>query len=54
MDRTPGEPTLCVKGGCLVGLNKEMIAKAAHVWCKEAVVEVPEGVERWEENPGRG
>lgn len=54
IDRIPGEPTLCVKGGCLVGLKKEMMARAAHVWCKEAVVEVPEGVERWEENPGRG
>ncbi|KAL1970817.1 hypothetical protein VTN77DRAFT_2651 [Rasamsonia byssochlamydoides] len=54
IDRIPGEPTLCVKGGCLVGLNRAMMTKAAHVWCKEAVVEVPEGVERWEENPRWG
>jgi hypothetical protein len=55
--RTDGEKTLCVKGGCLVGLTKEMMTQkgvpggVSHIWCKSAVVEIPEGVERWEEEP---
>jgi hypothetical protein len=55
--RADGEKTLSVKGGCLVGLTKEMVmgegvpGGVSHIWCKRAVVEIPEGVERWEEEP---
>ena len=52
--KTEGKETLSVKGGCLVGLTKEMMtAKGGvrHIWCKRAVVEIPEGVERSEEEP---
>jgi hypothetical protein len=52
--RTDGEETLSVKGGCLVGLTKDMMTEkgeVTHVWCKSAVVEIPDGVERWEEEP---
>ena len=53
--KTDGEETLSVKGGCLVGLTREMMTAAggrvAHIWCKSAVVEIPDGVERWEEEP---
>jgi hypothetical protein len=51
MHRARGEKTLSVKGGCLVRLDKTMMARAIHIWCKEAVVEIPDGVERWEEEP---
>lgn len=43
-----------MKAGCLVGLNRELMRTAAHIWCKEAIVEIPEGVERWEEEPEGG
>ena len=52
--KTEGDETLCVKGGCLMGLTKEMMTDkdgVVHIWCKRAVVEIPEGVERWEEEP---
>jgi hypothetical protein len=49
--RTDGEKTLSLKGGCLVGLTKEMMTGVSHIWCKSAVVEIPEGVDRWEEEP---
>lgn len=49
--RTHGEDSLGVKGGCLEGLTKEMMSKAVHIWCKEAVMEIPTGAERWEEEP---
>ena len=52
--KTEGKETLSVKGGCLVGLNKEMLTKeggVAHIRCMSAVVEIPDGVERWEEEP---
>jgi hypothetical protein len=49
--RTHGEDALSVKGGCLEGLSRQMMAKAVHIWCKEAVMEIPAGVERWEEEP---
>ena len=55
--KSEGEKTLSVKGGCLVGLTKEMMtAKGGviHIWCKNAVVEIPEGVEKWEEEPAGG
>ena len=43
--------TVSVKGGCLEGLSREMLEEAAHIWCKEAVAEIPAGAERWEEEP---
>lgn len=45
--------TVSVKGGCLVGLTKEMMRTAVHIWTSEAVVDVPEGVEQYEEEPPR-
>ena len=57
MHRADGEKTLSVKGGCLVGLTKEMVmgegvpGGVSHIWCKRALVDIPEGVERWEEEP---
>lgn len=52
--RTEGDETLTVKGGCLVGLTKEMMTTGKgvmHIWTKSAVVDVPEDVEQWEEEP---
>lgn len=40
--------TVSVKGGCVEGLRWE---GAAHIWTSEAVVPVPEGVEKWEFEP---
>jgi len=37
-----------VKGGCIEGLDW---SKAKHIWCKRAMVPIPEGVERAEEEP---
>ncbi|OJD15194.1 hypothetical protein AJ78_04525 [Emergomyces pasteurianus Ep9510] len=54
MHRVRGGEQLSVKAGCLEGLNKEMMAGATHIWCKEAVVEIPEGVQKWEEEPVQG
>jgi len=51
--RARGEQTLSVKGGCLLNLTKEMMSKAVHIWCKEAIIEIPSGVERWDEEPDR-
>ncbi|MCJ1431637.1 hypothetical protein MMC27_000992 [Xylographa pallens] len=38
-----------VKGGCIDGLD---ISGAVHIWCKRAIVPIPEGAVRWEEEPG--
>ena len=40
--------TVNIKGGCLEGLDWK---SAKHIWCKRAVVNIPEGVERWEGEP---
>ncbi|KMU80277.1 hypothetical protein CISG_08384 [Coccidioides immitis RMSCC 3703] len=50
--RARGDRTLSVKAGCLIGLSKELMKDAVHIWCKEAVTEIPDGVERFEEEPG--
>lgn len=52
----PGESpgptaTTNVKGGCLVDLDREMMKDAIHIWTKHAIVDIPDGVERWEEAP---
>lgn len=46
-----GIKSVSVKGGSLQGLTKEMVAGAVHIWTKEAVVEIPEGVETFEGEP---
>ncbi|MCJ1282163.1 hypothetical protein MMC26_001486 [Xylographa opegraphella] len=38
-----------VKGGCIEGLS---LAGAVHIWCKRAIVPIPEGAVRWEGEPG--
>ena len=48
MHKANGEPNLVVKDGCLDNL---VVSKAVHIWCKEAIVPIPEGVERFEEEP---
>ncbi|OQD69435.1 hypothetical protein PENPOL_c002G07236 [Penicillium polonicum] len=40
-----------VKGGCLEDLNKEMLRTAVHIWCQEAIIDIPEGVEKWDQGP---
>jgi hypothetical protein len=52
----PGEKpgptaTTNVKGGCLVGLDKEMMKGAVHIWTQHAIVDIPEGVVRYEREP---
>lgn len=54
----PGErpgptATVNVKGGCLEGLDREMMKTAVHIWTRHAVVDIPEGVEAWEGAPPR-
>ena len=52
MHRSGEEETLSIKGGCLEGLD---LKEAKHIWCKEAIVEIPKGVEAYaEEPPGDG
>ncbi|KAL2063367.1 hypothetical protein VTL71DRAFT_5172 [Oculimacula yallundae] len=45
---TPGKNVVSVKGGCIEGLD---FGSARHIWCKRAMVPIPEGVERHEEEP---
>ena len=49
MHKAEGEATLGVKGGCLEG--KVDWNAGIHIWCKEAVVDIPAGVERYDEKP---
>ncbi|KAJ5887774.1 hypothetical protein N7495_007815 [Penicillium taxi] len=41
--------TTNVKGGCLEGLDKDMMKSAIHIWTKHAIVDIPEGAEKWSE-----
>jgi hypothetical protein len=41
-------PTVAVKGGLLEGLDW---SNAMHIYCRSAVVPIPEGVKRWEAEP---
>ncbi|RJE27607.1 Glutathione-dependent formaldehyde-activating enzyme [Aspergillus sclerotialis] len=50
-ERPPEGAVVRVRGGCLEGLTKEMLDKAVHLWCKEAVVGIPAGAISWEEEP---
>lgn len=47
-----GAKTISVKGGCLGGLND--LSGAVHIWCENAIVEIPAGVKRHEHDPPRG
>ncbi|OOQ91717.1 hypothetical protein PEBR_09243 [Penicillium brasilianum] len=54
----PGEKpgptaTTNVKGGCLLGLDKEMMKSAVHCWTQHAIVDIPEGVESYATEPPR-
>ena len=42
---------VAVKGGCLEGITGDVWTEAAHLWTKSALVSIPEGVDRWEEEP---
>ncbi|EXJ62005.1 hypothetical protein A1O7_02437 [Cladophialophora yegresii CBS 114405] len=53
-DRVQPAAMLSVKAGCLEGLSKELMRKAIHIWTKSAVVDIPEGVEQYEEEPPGG
>lgn len=46
---TDGKNRCFVKAGCLEGLTKEMLDKAAHLWTKRAVVPIPPNAEQYEE-----
>lgn len=43
-----GRPTVSVKGGCVEGLDWK---GGKHIFCRSAVVDIPEGAERWEGPP---
>lgn len=42
---------MSIKGGCITGLTKDDWANARHIWTKNAMVPIPEGVETCEEEP---
>ena len=46
--------SISVKSGCLDGITKEMMRGAIHIWTKSAVIDIPEGVEAYEEEPEGG
>lgn len=49
VERAAGDnDTTLVKGGALVGITKEMMSNVAHLYCRQAIVDVPAGVERYE------
>jgi hypothetical protein len=48
MHKCEGERMVSVKGGCIRGLSLQGVK---HIWCKSAVVPVPKGVARFEEEP---
>ncbi len=51
-----GEPAkiISVKADCLVGLTKEMMRSAVHIWTKSAVIDIPPTAEQYEEEPPGG
>jgi len=51
---TDGKREAFVKGGALTGLTKSMLKKAAHIWTRSAVVDVPSDVEQYEEDYPEG
>lgn len=46
---TDGKREAFVKGGCMDGLTKEMLGKAAHIWTRSAIVDVPVDAEQYEQ-----
>jgi len=51
MHSRDGVKSVSIRGGSLQGLTKEMVANAVHIWTKEAVIDIPEGVEQLEGEP---
>lgn len=51
MHSKEGAKTVSIKAGCLVSDDIKW-KEAVHIWCKRAVVDIPEGVERWDGEPG--
>lgn len=52
MSKVEGEDVVSVKGGVLEDEERVLDWRhATHIWCKEAVGPVPEGVRRFEEEP---
>jgi len=51
MHSSVGRKYVNVKGGCLHGLDKELLSTACHIWTKRAITPIPEGVEQYEEEP---
>lgn len=53
MHSVEGEDTISIKGGCLDPKKGDELkwSEGIHIWCKSAVVDIPEGVERWDEEP---
>ena len=52
MSKVEGQDTLNVKGGVLEDPERKLDwGRVTHIWCKEAVGPVPEGVRRFEEEP---
>jgi hypothetical protein len=48
MHKVKEKNTVSIKGGCVDGL---VWKDATHIWCADAVVVIPEGVERWDGEP---
>lgn len=46
-----GVDSVSVKGGCLTGLTKDMVAGAVHIWAQEAIVEIPAGAKKFDGEP---
>jgi hypothetical protein len=46
--KNEGGETVRVKGGCLDGLS---LKGAIHIWCKEAITEIPSGSRAFDEQP---
>jgi hypothetical protein len=51
-----GKPAaaVSVKSGCLEGITKEMMRSAVHIWTKSAVIDIPDDVEAYEDEPPGG
>lgn len=47
-----GSERITIKGCVGTELTSEMVSGATHIWTKRAIVDVPVGVERWDEEPG--
>lgn len=51
MHKCNEDETLSVKAGCLDEFD---LKGAVHIWCKDAIMEIPSGVERYQEEPRGG